>query len=84
MTKISKKQFKKQFIEVEVMSPATSIVISNIVDKKRNEEFLKLYFTNSKHSGISEYNKLEILGHGQVIIHVQDQKSRLIMNDILK
>jgi len=74
-TKISKKKFRKQFIEVEVMSPSTSVVISNIVDKKRNEDFLQLYFSNPKHSGVSEYKDLEILHDGRVIVHLEDQES---------
>ena len=50
IAKISKKEIKKQFIEVEVMSPSTSVVISNITETRRNEDYLSLYFTNPKHS----------------------------------
>ena len=69
----------KQSVEVEVMSPSTSVVIRNIIDKKRKEEFLKLYFTNAKHSGVSTYDGLEILDDGRVIVHLQDQESRWII-----
>ena len=71
---ISKKKFKKQSIEVEVISPSTSVVISNV---KRNEEFLKLYFTNPKFSGVSEYENVEILDDGRVIVHLLNQESKL-------
>ena len=76
IAKISKKKIRKQLIEVEVMSPSTSVVISNITDTKRNEEFLSLYFTNVKFSGVSEYDNLEILNDGRVIVHLQDQASK--------
>ena len=72
---ISKKKIKKQLIEVEVMSPSTSVVISNINEHYRNEDFLSLYFTNSKFSGVSEFDNLEILDDGRVIVHFQDQAS---------
>lgn len=74
--KVSKKKLKKQSIEVEVITPSTSVVISNVIDKKRNEEFLKLYFTNPKFSGVSEYETLEILDDGRVIVHLLDQESK--------
>ena len=76
ITKISKKKFKKQFIEVEIMSPSTSVVISNIADAKRNEDFLSLYFTNPKHSGVSGYDNIELLDDGRVIVHLHDQESK--------
>ena len=76
ITKISKKKFKKQFIEVEIMSPSTSVVISNIADAKRNKDFLSLYFTNPKHSGVSEYDDIELLDDGRVIVHLHDQESK--------
>ena len=74
--KISKKKIKKQFIEVEVMSPSTSVVISDIIDSKRNIDYLSLYFTNPKHSGVSEYDNIEVLDDGRVIVHLQDQKGK--------
>ena len=73
---ISKKTIRKQSIEVEVITPSTSVVISNVIGKKRNEEYLKLYFTNSKFSGVSEYETLEILDDGRVIVHLHDQDSK--------
>ena len=76
ITKISKKKIKKQFIEVEVMSPSTSVVISNVIDIKRSEEFLSLYFTNPKLSGVSGYDDIELLDDGRVIVHLEDQKSK--------
>lgn len=74
LTKISQQKFKRQFIEVEVISPSTSVVISNI-DKKRDKDFLEVYFGNHRLSGVSGYKDLEIKGDGQVIIHLHDQKS---------
>ena len=76
ITKISKKKIQKQFIEVEVISSSTSVVISNIIETRRNEDYLSMYFTNPKHSGVSEYDDMEILDDGQVIVHLQDQKSK--------
>ena len=76
VAKISKKKIKKQLIEVEVMSPSTSVVITNITDNKRNADFLSLYFTNSKYSGVSEYDNLEILDDGRVIVHLHDQECK--------
>ena len=76
ITKISKKKVKKQFIEVEVMSPSTSVMISNIIETKRNEDYLSLYFANPKHSGVGGYDDMEILDDGRVIVHLQDQKSK--------
>ena len=77
VNKISKKQIKKQSIEAEVISPSTSVMISSVIDRKRNEEFLKLYFTNPKFSGVSKYESLEILDDGRVIVHLLDQESKL-------
>ena len=79
VNKISKKQIKKQSIEAEVISPSTSVMISSVIDRKRNEEFLKLYFTNPKFSGVSEYESIEILDDGQVIVHLLDQESKLTL-----
>ena len=76
ITKISKKKIKKQFIEVEIMSPSTSVVISNIIETKRNEDYLSVYFINPKYSGVSGYDDMEILDDGRVIVHLQDQKSK--------
>ena len=76
ITKISKKKIKGQFIEVKVMSPSTSVVISNIIEDKRNEDFLALYFFNPKHSGVSWYKDMELLDDGRVIVHLQDQESK--------
>ena len=76
IAKISKKKVKKQFIEVEIMSPSTSVVISNIIETRRNEDYLSVYFTNPKHSGVSGYDDMEILDDGRVIVHLQDQKSK--------
>ena len=76
ISKISKKKVKKQFIEVEIMSPSTSVMISNIIETKRNEDYLSLYFANPKHSGVSGYDDMEILDDGRVVVHLQDQKSK--------
>ena len=76
ITKSSNKRINGQFIEVEVISPSKSVVISNIVETKRNEDFLSLYFTNPKHSGVSGYDDMELLDDGRVIVHLQDQKSK--------
>ena len=76
IAKISKKKIKKQFIEVEVLSPSTSVMISNIIETKRNEDYLSLYFTNPKYSGVGGYDDMELLDDGRVIVHLQDQKSK--------
>ena len=76
ITKMSKKKIKGQFIEVEVMSQSKSVVISNITDAKRNKDFLSLYFGNAKRSGVSEYDGMELLDDGRVIVHLHDQESK--------
>ena len=78
--KISKKTIKKQTIEVEIITPSTSVLISNMAEKKRNKEFLKLYFNNVNFSGVSEYESLEILDDGRVIVHLLDQDSKLTVS----
>ena len=40
ITKISKKKIKKQFIEVEILSSSTSVMISNIIETKKMKTFL--------------------------------------------
>ena len=69
VTKISKRKIEKQFLEVEVMPPSTSVVISHIIETKRNEDFLSLYFGNAKHYEVSGYNDMKLLDDGQVIVH---------------
>ena len=74
--KISKKTIKKQTIKVEVITPSTSVVISNMSETKRNEKYLKLYFNNARFSGVSKYESFEILDDGRVIVHLLDQESK--------
>ena len=71
---ISKRKTKKSVIEAEVISPSTSLLISNM-DKKRDHDFFDLYF---EASGISEYDEIEILDESQVILHLHDQESKTI------
>ena len=51
-------------------------MITNITEKKRDEDFLRLYFSNQKFSGVSEFDDIEILDDGRVIVHLCDQDSK--------
>ena len=75
---ISKKKIKKQLLVAEKVVPSTSVIISNIIEKKRDEDFLKLYFSNPKFSGVSDFDDIEILDDGRVIVHLCDQESKIM------
>lgn len=55
------------------------MIISNISEKKRDEDFLRLYFSNPKFSGVSEFDDVEMLDDGRVIVHLCDQESKLLV-----
>jgi len=76
--RISAKPIKKSIIEAEILPPSASVIICNL-EKKRSSEFYKLYFSNSEASGVSKFNDIEMLDDGQVIVHLLDQASELIM-----
>ena len=75
---ISKKKFRKNSIEVERILPPTSVIISDISEKRRDHEVLDLYFRHSS-SGISRFKKLEMLDDGRVILHLEDSESKPIL-----
>jgi len=76
---ISKKKFKRQLhLEAEKVTPSTSLIISNKIEKKRDEEFLWLYFSNPKFSGVGEFDDIEILDDGRVIVHLCNQESKFL------
>jgi len=54
-------------------------MISNISEKKRDEEFLRLYFSSTKFSGVSEFDDIEMLDDGRVIVQLCDQESKLLV-----
>ena len=74
---ISKKKFKKNSIEAERMLPPRSVIISDIIENRRDHYVLELYFNHSS-SGISHFKKIEMLDDGRVILHLEDQESKLI------
>ena len=75
ITQISKRKFKRQLIEVEKMIPSTSLIISNIIEKK-DEDYFRMYFSSPQHSGVSEIDDIEMLDDGRVIVHLLNQESK--------
>jgi len=60
------------------MVPSTSLMITNITEKKWDEEFLRLYFSNPKFSGVSQFDDLEMLDNGRAIVHLCDQEGKML------
>ena len=73
---ISKKPIRKKFIKVERILPPTSVMISNIIEKRKDKEYLELYFANASVSGISTFDKIDILDDGRVIVQLLDHESK--------
>ena len=77
IARISKKKFKRKVIEAEKVVPSTSLIITNISEKKWDEDFLRLYFSNPKFSGVGQFNDIEMLDNGRAIVHLCDQEGKM-------
>ena len=62
----------KAMLKVEILAPASAILMKHIEDDCCDEEFLKMYFGNKKKSGAGVNVTVEITGRGQALVTIKD------------
>jgi len=72
--KICHTKFNDKEIEVEELPPSKSVIINNIDETKRKEEYLNLYFNRC---GITGFDRVELLDNERVLVHFEDSQSKL-------
>ena len=76
-TKLHETKFNGVDIEVEEALPTRSVIISNINETKRNQEYLEQYFSDYRKCGAHGFDSVELLENGQVLVHFEDAESKM-------
>ena len=79
-TKICRTKFNGADIKAEELLPTRSVIISNIDETKRNQEYLERYFSDPKKCRVNGFDSIELLEDGQVLVHFEDSESKLFIN----
>ena len=62
----------KAILKVEFLASASAVLMKSIEDDCCNEEFLKMYFRNTKKSGAGVNVTVEITGRGEARVNFED------------
>ena len=75
IAKLKSKQLKGACIEAELCRVTSSIRVCNITEHYE-EDYIQMYFENSRKSGGGEVTSVELLGNGEVVVTFNDPKGK--------
>ena len=72
--KINSNQLKQATLTAQLVKFCCSVLVKNIESADVDEEFLELYFNNSKLSGGCNVQDVKLIGGGMAVITFEDYK----------
>lgn len=76
--KISQTKVYGKDIEIEEIPPSKSVIINNIDESKRKNDYLRLYFSDPECGrGVNGFKHFDLLDNGQVVVHFEDSECKL-------
>ena len=72
--KINSNKLKQATLTAQLVKVACSVLVKNILSADIDEEFLELYFNNSKLSGGCNVQDVQLIGGGMAVITFEDHK----------
>ena len=77
--KINSNKLKQATLTAQLVKVSCSVLVKNIQSADVDEEFLELYFNNSKLSGGCNVQDVQLIGGGMAVITFEDHKGSYVL-----